>query len=50
MSYGVSTVQRIARVIHHDINPTVTSVIPPSTANPSWGTPDERIPALPAIP
>jgi hypothetical protein len=50
MSYGIGTVEAIARVIHRDLNPTVKTVIPPSTPNPAWGTPDEQIPALPAIP
>lgn len=50
MSYGIRTVEAIARVIHRDLNPTVKAVIPPSTPNPAWGTPDELIPALPAIP
>jgi hypothetical protein len=50
MSYGITTVETIARVIHRDLNPTVKSVIPPSAPSPSWGTPDELIPALPATP
>jgi len=50
MSYGVTTVEAIARVIHRDLNPTAAAVIPPSTPNPAWGTPDEMIPALPAVP
>jgi beta-lactamase class A len=50
MDYGVSTIQRIARAIHRDLNPAATAVIPPSQPYPSWGIPDERIPALPGIP
>jgi hypothetical protein len=50
MSYGITSVEAMARVIHRDLNPTVRSVIPPSTPSPAWGTPDEIIPALPAIP
>ncbi|TVZ06550.1 hypothetical protein EAS64_03885 [Trebonia kvetii] len=50
MSYGITTVETVARVIHRDLNPTVKSVVPPSTPSPSWGTPDELIPALPATP
>jgi hypothetical protein len=42
-------VEDIARVIHRDLNPTVKGVIPPSTPS-GRGTPDERIPALPATP
>jgi beta-lactamase class A len=45
MAYGITTVEGIARVIHRDLNPTVTSVIPLSPVSPSWGTPDERLPA-----
>ena len=48
MPYGIASVESIARVIHRDLNPTVKAVIPPSAPNPAWGTPDERVPALPA--
>jgi beta-lactamase class A len=44
MSYGVRTVEGLARVINHGLNPTATSVIPPSHPFPSWGEPDEHIP------
>jgi hypothetical protein len=50
MSYGITTVEAIARVIHRDLNPTAKTVIAPSAPNPAWGKPDELIPALPAIP
>ena len=50
MAYGITTIQAIARAVHHDLNPAAKSVIPAATANPAWGTPDERIPALPGIP
>lgn len=50
MSYGVTTIESVARVIHHDLNPTATSVIAPSRPNPTWANSDEEIPALPAIP
>jgi beta-lactamase class A len=50
MSYGVTTVEGIARAIHHDLNPTVTAVIPPSAPSQRSETPDEVIPALPAVP
>jgi len=49
-AYGITTVEAIARVIHRDLNPAVKTVIAPSAPNPAWGTPDELIPALPAIP
>ena len=44
MAYGITTIERAAEVIHHDLNPTATAVIPPSTPARSWGTPDEHIP------
>ena len=50
MPYGITTIQGVARVIHRDLNPDATSVIAPPTVSPSWGTADERIPALPNIP
>jgi beta-lactamase class A len=50
MTYGIRTIEAIARVINRDLNPGTTSVIAPSRASPSWGTPDEHIPALPGIP
>jgi hypothetical protein len=44
MAYGITTIERAAEVIHHDLSPTETPVIPPSAPAPSWGTPDEHIP------
>jgi Beta-lactamase enzyme family len=44
MTYGVDTVQAVAEVINHALNPGATSVIPPTEPYPSWGTPDEQIP------
>jgi hypothetical protein len=35
MTYGITTVQAIAKVIHRDLNPAMTSVIPASTASPA---------------
>jgi beta-lactamase class A len=45
MTYGVDTVQDVAEVINHDLNPGATDVVPASAPYPSWGTPDEQIPA-----
>jgi hypothetical protein len=45
MSYGITTVQAIARVINRDLNPAATARVAASRPFPSWGTPDERIPA-----
>jgi Beta-lactamase enzyme family len=44
MTYGVDTIQAVAEVINHALNPGATSVIPPTQPYPSWGTPDEQIP------
>lgn len=44
MSYGIYTIEHAAQIIHHDLNPGATSVIPYSTPNPTWGVPDETIP------
>ncbi|MGZ4558700.1 MAG: serine hydrolase [Mycobacteriaceae bacterium] len=50
MSYGITTVETIARVIHRDLNPTVTAVIPLTAPASGWGKPDETIPTLPTNP
>src|SRR5258708_3145442 len=44
MSYGISTIESAAQVIHRDLNPGAASVIPASAPNPTWGIPDEPIP------
>lgn len=46
MPYGIDTIQDVAEVINRDLNPGVKAVILPSAPYPSWGTPDEKIPAL----
>jgi len=50
MTYGIDTIQALARVIHRDLNAGTKSFAGSSPAYPSWGTPDERIPALPNTP
>jgi beta-lactamase class A len=50
MTYGITTIEAIARAVNHDLNPAVKSVIPSSEPAPSWNTPDEHIPALSNIP
>jgi len=45
MAYGIETIEGAAVVIHRDLNPGQHSVIPESRPNPSWGIPDEPIPA-----
>lgn len=47
MTYGVETVEDVAEVINRDLNPGVSSVIPPAAPQQSWGTPDEPVPAPP---
>jgi hypothetical protein len=44
MAYGITTIQRVAEVIHRQLNPAATVFGPASGAAPSWGTPDEQIP------
>jgi hypothetical protein len=50
MAYGVATIEAITRAINHDLHPTAASVVPASRPVRSWQTPDESIPAPPAIP
>ena len=45
MAYGIETIEEAAEVIHRDLNPGQHSVVPESTPNPTWGIPDEPIPA-----
>jgi len=45
MTYGVDTIEAIARVINRDLNPGARARVPASRPFPSWGTPDEHIPA-----
>jgi beta-lactamase family protein len=45
MAYGIATIEAVAKVINHDLNPKAKSVVPLSHASPSWGSPDERLPA-----
>jgi beta-lactamase class A len=45
MAYGITTIQRVAEVIHRQLNPAAAAFLPPSAPAPSWGTPDEQIPA-----
>src|SRR4051794_3762513 len=43
MPYRITTVESIARVVHRDLNPSVTAVVPPSAPDPRWGKSDETI-------
>jgi beta-lactamase class A len=46
MAYGITTIQRVAEVIHRQLNPAATAFLPASGPAPSWGTPDEQIPPV----
>jgi hypothetical protein len=46
MTYGIDTIQAIATVINRDLNPAAKSRVPSSASSPTWGTPDEPIPAV----
>jgi Beta-lactamase enzyme family len=46
MAYGVNTVQAVAEIINHALNPGATSVIPAAAPNATWGQPDELIPGV----
>lgn len=44
MTYGIDTIEAIATVINHDLNPHAAARIPLSPVSPTWGTPDETLP------
>jgi len=46
MGYGIATIEAVARVINRDLNPKAKSVVPQSAVSRSWGSPDERLPAV----
>jgi beta-lactamase class A len=46
MTYGIDTVEAIAKVVNHDLNPAARSRVPSSASSASWGTPDESIPTV----
>ena len=53
MGYGVTTIERVAEVVHRDLNaglPAAGILLTPVTVPVSQQTPDETIPALPSIP
>ena len=49
MAYGIDTIEAIARAINRDLNPAARSRVPSSEFSPSWGTPDETVPAVAEI-
>jgi beta-lactamase class A len=50
MSYGISTIEAIARVINRDLNPGARPVVASSMPPAAQRTPDERLPALRNVP
>jgi len=50
MTYGIDTIEAIAKVVNRDLNPSARSRVPTSPSSASWGTPDEPIPAVPDTP
>jgi beta-lactamase class A len=45
MTYGIDTIEAIAKVINRDLNPAAKSRVPSSASSASWGTPDEPVSA-----
>ncbi len=50
MTYGITTIETIARAVNRDLNPEAASRVPSSGLSPSWGTPDEPSPPVPHTP
>jgi hypothetical protein len=50
MTYGIDTIEAIAKVVNRDLNPSAKSRVPASPSSASWGTPDEIIPAAARTP
>jgi beta-lactamase class A len=46
MTYGIDTIEAIAKVINRDLNPAAKSRVPSSASSASWGTPDEPVSAV----
>jgi beta-lactamase class A len=44
MSYGVTTVERIAEAVNRDLNPGATARVPAAVLSPAQQTPDETLP------
>ncbi len=43
MDYGIDTIENVAEVIHHHLNPGKHADVARSVPSPSWGRPDEVI-------
>jgi hypothetical protein len=50
MTYGIDTIEAIAKVVNRDLNPSARSRVPTTPSSASWGTPDEPILAVPETP
>jgi hypothetical protein len=50
MTYGIDTIEAIAKVVNRDLNPAAKSRVPSSAPSASWGTPDEPVPAAARTP
>ncbi|MBV9382901.1 MAG: serine hydrolase [Streptosporangiaceae bacterium] len=50
MAYGVTTIEDVAVVIHRDLNAGLPAAVGRTALTPAQQVPDERLPALPAIP
>ena len=49
MTYGIDTIEAVARVINRDLNPAAKSRVPSSVPAASRDTPDESVPATAAV-
>jgi len=50
MTYGIGTIEAVARVVNRDLNPAAKSRVPSSAPAASWDTPDESVPATAGTP
>lgn len=44
MTYGIDTIEAIARVVNRDLNPRARARVPSSPISPTWGIADETLP------
>ncbi len=50
MSYGVTTIEDVAVVVHRDLNSGTPAAVPRSVPSLSWTVPDEPLPKVPSAP
>jgi hypothetical protein len=48
MAYGVQTIERVAQVVHRDLNPGERAAVQESTPDATWEIPDAQVPGVPA--